>query len=130
MKNKYIYSLYSLFGMIFSLAFMLASCSMEDDHGYPKVVEMPAEGGTLRISGESSPYAILIVNKKGDGFRSPNEGDTLVASYDWLTVKHKKYDYRIMVTAEPNISGKKRKLLVLTRFVGNTYAEIEVVQKK
>lgn len=34
MEKKYIFGLYSLFGLIDSLAYMLASCSLKDNHGY------------------------------------------------------------------------------------------------
>ena len=130
MKKKYIFGLYSLFGLIVSLALMLVSCSLEDDHGYPKVVEMPTEGGIVKLYGEEPPYSISIVNNREEYVPSSYGGDTLVITYEWLTVKQEKYGYIITVNAEPNLTENKRKLKILAHFPGNTYTYIDVVQKK
>ena len=53
----------------------------------------------------------------------------MTAKFDWLTASAVKNTNEILLTAEPNTTGKERKLYVYAS-VDNRFVDITVIQKK
>ena len=105
---------------------LLASCE-GDNYGYPSKMTFEREGGTKFCSGTSSFYHVDINNYNGIGAGSKVDTDSIKVTYDWLTVKGRKFDTQLEVIAAPNPSGKKRTLYVYGH-VNDSFAEIKVEQ--
>lgn len=86
-------------------------------------------GGSKICSGTSSCYSIDINDYQGNGnaILSQGENDTIIATYDWLSVKFRKSTAQLKMTALPNTIGKKRTLYV-TGWVDDSFADIKVIQ--
>ncbi len=101
------------------LIFALFSCDRVryNNYDFPKHITFPAEGGTQYYSGGTvvlwaRVYEIENVIGKGDyGHRI---GDSLVSSYDWLTVRGNAFKDGLTITAEPNTSKDARFLTIKT----------------
>ena len=116
------------------LMLLCASCSMiiEDQMGFPGTVTFSKEGGEKIVKGdrEEGPFHFCI---EGDGrVASSLEGiidGYYVAKYKWLTVKGPMENNELLIiTVEPNASGKSRKLEVAVSD-GQKRAYIKVKQK-
>lgn len=83
------------------------------------------EGGTAVITGLSAPLHLYIEPKSSIS----SEGDTLICTYEWLTIKNKEGEKSISLIAEPNESGKNRSLYVTGSF-GRDELDIRVIQEK
>ena len=108
------------------IPFLIASCE-GDNYGYPSKMTFEREGGTKFCSGTSSFYHVDINNYNGIGAGSKVDTDSIKVTYDWLTVKGRKFDTQLEVIAAPNPSGKKRTLYV-SPWIDNSFADIKVVQ--
>ena len=107
--------------------FTLSSCE-EDKWGYDNKVVFSARGGTEEVDGEASIYTLSIADY--DGNEKSAQGDVImVVNYDWLTASAVKGSDEIQLIAEPNNTGKKRKLYVYAA-VRNKSVDITVVQDK
>ncbi|MCH4017804.1 MAG: hypothetical protein LKK21_10200 [Prevotella sp.] len=110
------------------IPFLLASCETDDNYGYPSKITFQKEGGIIFCSGAKSCYLIEIDNYNGNGAGSGiRDTDSIRVTYDWLTVKCKRYDKQLKMTAVPNPSKKKRTLYVYPA-IFDTPAEIKVEQ--
>lgn len=108
----------------------LCACDTSDNFGYPSKIIMTNEGCERIVTGEVAFDNIEIANYNGDGnSQSPNPeiSDSFTVSYDWLTIKTKNYDKKVVLIAEPNKSGKRRKLYVMGSSC-NDLIEIKVEQ--
>ena len=87
------------------------------------------DGGLKTCSGASGCYLIEIHDYNGDGNATITRGenDTIIATYDWLSVKYRLYTAVLKITALPNITGQKRMLYVYG-MVDDSFAEIKVTQ--
>ena len=118
--------------MIFAVAILLSvfaftSCE-EDKYGYDNRVTFSARGGTEDVDGDDPIYTLSIGDY--DGNEKPAEGEVIMtANYDWLTASAVKGTGEIKLIAEPNNTGKKRKLFVYG-MVRNKAIDITVVQEK
>lgn len=123
----------SWFAFLIVLSFLLASCGSSDNYGYPYKVTFGKEGGTKICSGTSTCYTVEITDYNGNGESASidvtkGENDSVVTTYQWLTVTHKPSSGPYLkLTAQPNHTGKKRKLYV-SGMVDDSFAEIKVVQ--
>ncbi len=108
------------------IPFLIASCE-GDNYGYPSKMTFEREGGTKFCSGTSSFYHVDINNYNGIGAGSKVDTDSIKVTYDWLTVKGRKFDTQLEVIAAPNPSGKKRSLYVYP-MIDNCSAEIKIEQ--
>jgi hypothetical protein len=108
---------------------LLAACNSTDNYGYPSNITFEKEGGTKVCSGTSGCYLVEIHEYNGDGNAtySKGENDTIIATYDWLTVKFRQYTEVLSITASPNTTGKKR-TLYLSGMVNDFSADIKVTQ--
>ena len=77
------------------------------------------------ISGFAAPSGLHIQPNSSIS----SEGDTLICTYEWLTIKNKEGEKSISLIAEPNESGKNRSLFV-TGSYGPYELEIRVIQEK
>lgn len=112
--------------------FMLTSCETFDNYGYPGKVTFDRDGGTKTIDGGNSFYHVEINDYNGNGNAKITDGenDTIIATYDWLSVKYRWCrDKHIILEALPNTTGKKRTLYVYG-MVDDRSADIKVVQEK
>ncbi len=71
---------------------------------------------------------IQIDDEDANQHISPNIEDTLVAEYDWLTVKFKEHSDALIVSAKPTSSHKKREAWIYA-YSGPKYVEIKVTQQ-
>ena len=101
------------------LMLLCASCGrlIDDQMGFPGTVTFSKEGGEKIVKGdrEEGPLYFYI---EGDGrVASSLEGvidGYYVAKYKWLTVKSPmENDELLIMTVEPNASGKSRKLEIV-----------------
>ena len=111
--------------LLFVFSLLCISCFPLDNYGYPDLVKFPMEGGTAVISGFAAPSGLSIQPNSSKS----SEGDTLICTYEWLTIKNKKGEKSISLVAAPNESGKNRSLFVTGDF-GYCSLEIRVIQEK
>lgn len=118
--------------MIFAMAILLSafaftSCE-EDKYGYDNRVAFSARGGTEDVDGDDPIYTLSIADY--DGNEKQAEGEVImVVNYDWLTASAVKNSTEIKLIAEPNTTGKRRKLYVYG-MVHNKVIDITVIQDK
>lgn len=113
-----------------SLLLFFVSCGETGNYGYPSKVVFNNSGGDKEVKGTDSPYLIEIRDYDGNGAVSNSlgtAGDSMIVSYQWLTIKAKKGESKLLLIAAPNQSGKSRTLYVHAP-VMDTGAEIKVVQ--
>ena len=104
------------------------SCD-EDNWGWDNKVVFSADGGTQDVDGDEAIYTLSIGNYNGDEKAAEEIGGIMVVTYDWLTASAVKNTNEIVLIAEPNKTGKQRKLYVYG-MVNNKSIDITVVQEK
>ena len=107
--------------------FALSSCE-EDRWGYDNKVVFSAKGGTEEVDGDSAIHTLSIGEYNGDEKQAQGE-IIMVVNYDWLTASAVKGTDEILLVAEPNNTGKKRKLFVYG-MVRDRVMDITVIQEK
>lgn len=119
----------SIYVLVCIVSSLLISCGSSDNFGYPSKITFDKKGRETLISGNNGIYHIDIVNYDGEGVSAVigSEVDTIVVTNDWLSVRWKLFDSKLIVTAQPNATGKKRKLYI-RGMVDNFFADIKVVQ--
>lgn len=117
------------------LALLCVACSKEIDLGYPATVTFSSEGGEKVISSSKPFYGAHIQNyDNGDhGSVSPeDEMGNIYSTYKWLTIVYNEQDNiyanELKIIAEPNTSGKSRKLWI-ELYSGPNYQVVNVKQK-
>lgn len=123
-------SLKKLWGVLMALSLMagLTACG-DDDLGFPETLRFGKDGGTVTVHGASSLIYFDIVGYDGntvDGEESV--GDSVFVSYQWLSVKSKKFTSELIITAAPMETGKERTLCIGV-CDGPDSQDIKVVQK-
>ena len=111
-----------------ALAMMLASCVIEQDHGYPDSVTFAKEGGTKTIKGKQAFYTFKIISD-GNIIPPHSSGGTLAAQHNWLTVKAPEGGSEITLTAQPLANGQSRTLLILLEFPDSELVGVDVIQQ-
>ena len=117
--------------IIIFVALCFTSC-LENHHGYPKNVSFPAEGGTIDITGDEFFVYMDITDYDGhdsDHSKPEDMENYYYDSYQWLTAMSEKGSKKITLTAEPNTTGRTRKLYLHLNFCPE-YADILIKQKK
>ena len=103
----------------------------------PPNYNLPQRGGVKVVSGGPFSHAKILDYDGNEGTRKYNEDSTCYCIYDWLRIEYQEFssgdasaaNMEITLFAEPNASGKTRKLYVnLVR--RNEYQEITVKQNK
>lgn len=120
----------AFFALLLTLPLLFAGCGETGNYGYPSKVVLTKSGGSKEVKGNDSPYLIEILDYDGNGEVSKvfgAAGDSMIVSYQWLTIKAKKGDTKLQLIAAPKQSGKSRTLYVHAP-VMDTGAEIKVVQ--
>ncbi|WP_298949645.1 hypothetical protein [uncultured Alloprevotella sp.] len=120
----------TLYTLLLTLPLLFIGCGETGNYGYPSKVVLTKSGGDKEVKGTDSPYLIEIRDYDGNGAVSNplgTAGDSMIVSYQWLTIKAKKGDTKLQLIAAPNQSGKSRTLYVHAP-VMDTGAEIKVVQ--
>ena len=116
------------------LMLLCASCGrlIDDQMGFPGTVTFSKEGGEKIVKGDREEGPFYFYIEGDDRVASSLEGvidGYNVARYKWLTVKSPmENEALLIITVEPNASGKSRKLEVT---IGNGLkrAYIKVKQK-
>ena len=108
--------------------FAFNSCE-EDAYGWDNKVVFSAQGGVEDVDGDTGIYTLSIGNYDGEENAAVEIAGLMTAKFDWLTATAMKNDDEIVLTAEPNNTGKARKLYVYA-MSGNKVIDITVVQKK
>lgn len=120
-----------LAGVLF--AWLCTGCESEEDFGFPSKIELSGAGETVVLKGTNSlPVAVSgldLLDYDGDGGSMNTDDGCITATTDWLTVRYSTPEYKLSLVAEPNGTGKKRKLY-LYLYSGNGRQEITVVQSK
>ena len=103
--------------LIVGLMLLCASCEIVDDQmGFPGTVTFSKEGGEKIVKGDREEGPFYFYIEGDDRVASSLEGiidGYYVAKYKWLTVKGPmENDELLIITVEPNASGKSRKLEV------------------
>ena len=104
-------------------------------YGWPKNVKFPRSGGVKEITGETDVYWFEIRNWNGDKIVSAQSiyidgeikewPDSLIATYEWLTVKAAYNDNKLTLIADPE--NRNNHHLIIGIADGNS--EIEVIVK-
>ena len=116
--------------LLLTLPLLFTGCGETGNYGYPSKVVLTKSGGSKEVKGNDSPYLIEIRDYDGNGEVSKVFGehkDSLIVSYQWLTIKAKKGEGKLLLIATPKQSGKSRKLYVHAP-ITDSEAEIKVVQ--
>lgn len=108
--------------------FAFNSCE-EDKFGWDNKVVFSAQGGTEDVDGDANIYNLSIGNYQGEEKSAVEVAGIMTAKFDWLTASAVKNTNEIILTAEPNTTGKDRKLYVYAS-VDNRLVDITVIQKK
>ena len=109
---------------------VMTSCEKEVDLGYPKTISFTKDGGEKVITGVA-PFADAHIHdyKSGeDGDVLPDAGDTASEVYKWLKIEYVSHTTELKIIAEPNTSGKSRKLHIELHS-GPDYHVVEVKQE-
>ncbi len=107
------------------------SCFKEVDGGFPNRVYFPKEGGSKNYTGEMmiSVFEVGYYDAYDVVYSKKQEDGSIIATYDWLTVKSPYYgSTEIQFIAEPNLKNKKRKLFVDINRGRLEYAGIVIIQ--
>ena len=112
------------------VAVVMTSCEKEVDLGYPTSVTFTADGGEKIVTGvEPFTDAHIHDYKSGeDGEFVPREDDIQCQVYEWLTIEYFANSTELKIIAEPNSSGKSRKLHIELHS-GQEYHVIKVKQE-
>ena len=113
---------------LFLSIFTLWSCE-EDRWGWDNKVVFSAAGGEEDVDGDDAIHTLSIGDGRGDEKGAVEIGGIMTVTYDWLTATAQKNGNEIVLTAEPNNTGKERKLYVYG-MIRNTVMDITVIQKK
>lgn len=144
------------FCLIFFTGFFLlpiGTCERVVTTNYGDKVEFGREGGEIKLCGDVELLSLNIKDNNGNnGYARPPVPpskdtiierdwglDTLITDdwygieipceYDWLKVIHSPYDKTLIIIAEQNNTGKKRKLYIENNFGDYTILEIPVIQR-
>ena len=120
----------TLYTFLLTLPLLFIGCGETGNYGYPSKVVLTKSGGSKEVKGNDALYLIEICDYDGNGEVSKvfgAAGDSMIVSYQWLTIKAKKGDTKLQLIAAPKQSGKSRTLYVHAP-VMDTGAEIKVVQ--
>ena len=111
-------------------ASVMISCEKEADFGYPQSVNFTKDGGEKVITGTTNFTDAHIHDYKsgGQGSVLPNEGDIDREVYKWLKIEYVPHSTSLKIIAEPNTSGKSRKLHIELHS-GQEYHVLDVKQK-
>ena len=112
------------------VAVVMTSCEKDVDFGYPTSVTFTADGGEKTITGvEPFTDAHIHDYKSGeDGEFIPREDDIQCQVYEWLSIEYLANSTELKIIAEPNASGKSRKLHIELHS-GPEYHVVEVKQE-
>lgn len=108
----------------------MTSCEKEVDFGYPQSVNFTKDGGEKVITGTTKFTDAHIHDYKSgeDGAFVPREDDIECQVYEWLTIEYLANSTELKIIAEPNTSGKSRKLHIELH-LRQEYQVVEVNQK-
>ena len=120
--------LFTLLALV--VAVVMTSCEKEVDFGYPTSVAFTADGGEKTVTGvEPFTDAHIHDYKSGeDGEFIPREDDIQCQVYEWLSIEYLANSTELKIIAEPNASGKSRKLHIELHS-GPEYHVVEVKQE-
>lgn len=106
----------------------LCACIGGDNNGYPSRITFNKGGGIRKVYGRETCDNLEITDYNGDGVASTGHpGDSMIVTYKWLTVKASMYDHELTIIAEPNTTGKGRRLYI-GAWSCDDLAEIKVCQ--
>ncbi|MDE6553232.1 MAG: hypothetical protein K2K98_09795 [Muribaculaceae bacterium] len=133
MKNLVILRLSLFFACMSCLC---TSCEPEEDFGFPSKINISGEGESIDIKGSNDLPPVIrqieLLDYNGDGNNSgllTEDKDYIETTTDWLTVKYFIAEYKLVLTATPNETNKKRNLY-LYLLSGKSRQEITVIQSK
>lgn len=112
-------------------ASVMTSCEKEVDLGYPKTISFTKDGGEKVITGTTNFTDAPHIHdyKSGeDGEFVPREDDIQYQVYEWLSIEYLANSTELKIIAEPNASGKSRKLHIELHS-GPEYHVVEVKQE-
>ena len=100
------------------LLITLSACNL-DNSGYPRRMQFGVNGGTREVRGSRATTNVTICSIGGgktlsnmDENRYGEYQDSFIMAYDWLEVKGKVLDGKLIVTVTPNTTGHKRELMI------------------
>lgn len=118
------------------LACICTSCEPEEDFGFPSKINISGEGETIDIIGSNDLPPVIrqieLLDYNGDGNNSglfTEDKDYIETTTDWLIVRYFLTEYKLVLTATPNETNKKR-ILYLYLLSGKSRQEIKVMQSK
>ena len=126
-KTLFVYML----PLLVACTFTLLSCT-RDNHGYPKNVFIPAEGGSVNIDGEA--WISYVEFLDGDTFVTAEnisydeEQEIRYYSYRWLKIESQRFKHSITITSEPNQDSRQRSITFKPIFTEPYYGLIKVTQ--
>lgn len=123
--KRFIFYIVAMFGVC-----AMTSCEKEVDLGYPKTISFTKDGGEKVITGTTNFTDAHIHDYKSgeDGEFIPREDDIRYQVYEWLSIEYLANSTELKIIAEPNASGKSRKLHIELHS-GPEYHVVEVKQE-
>lgn len=109
------------------MAVAFNSCE-EDKFGFDNKVIFSARGGEENVDGDYNIYTLSIGDYNGKEMHATDD-EIMSVTFDWLTATARKHSNEIVLTAQPNNTGKRRKLY-LYGAVNNRSIDITVIQNK
>ena len=119
--------------LLIALIVLLQSCIPEDNHGFTKKVSFAKDGGELIISGDEAPIQFSIYEgehhvNSDHPIKDGEFVDSISAHMQWLTVKQKVLEPKLIIIADSFEDDKDRELKIHLSF-GSSWGEIKVKQK-
>jgi hypothetical protein len=119
-----------LFLLIAIACITLSSC--DKNSGYPKKAVFTRDGGTIELTSAKRFEVNGLMRYNGkpvEAKYSEIQPDTFMYESEWLTVKGKIFDYKLILEAKPNDTGKERKVYIDLNYCED-FPSIKVVQRK
>lgn len=121
--------------LLFLGGMMMTSCNIVHNSGYPHKIYINGSGGSKTIFGEGYLSSDVSVYEFGNATAHSDTSlndtvkrDSFLIQYKWLTVKWKYRGQSLIVEANPNTTGKNRKMWIRLGMALENDAEVTIVQ--
>jgi len=122
--------------ILFWGSILVASCNVAHNSGYPHKVHIGSDGGSIVVSGDGSLGGDVSVYEFDDATEhsTPSRNDTVYQDsfcirHKWMTVRWAYAAHSFVVEAEPNTTGKSRKMWIRLGLWPDDDADVTVIQR-
>lgn len=114
---------------LFLISLLMVSCYPQDNHDYPKTVNIGRDGGVHYIDGIEIMSVWIIDDHSNNISESIEYEDSIVQKAQWLTVVTYPDSRGLKIIAEPMTGNEKKRELRLEYSWGDSWGMTKVIQK-